>query len=172
MFWIQRVRVRWGASARGAEQANLRRGLDRAVLLPAAPAGSDIVVHEVLADEAAGYERHEEVFGGGLERAGDAGFALSPDGVVERLPGTAAFPFRNRPARLFTLRPGETGRYVANFRFTRTTCACDPSWYYESWTVHIGNGPIPPDRFPDGRPDHAVDDRVHLYGGSRRPRHS
>jgi hypothetical protein len=68
---------------------------------------------------------------------------------------------------LFKLRPGQVGRYRANFRFTG--CACDPSWFYEDWVVHVSNGPVEPDRFLQGRPDHDVDDRVHLYGGAARP---
>jgi hypothetical protein len=55
---IQRVRVRWTAAGRGAPQANIRRGLDRPVMLPAVLPAGGVVVHEVLADEAAGYQRH------------------------------------------------------------------------------------------------------------------
>lgn len=91
--------------------------------------------------------------------------------VVDRLPGHAAYPRPNGPARLFTLRSGQIGRYRANFRFTHTTCPCNPSWYYEDWLILIANGEIEADGFISGTPDHDIDQRVHLYGGPRRPHH-
>jgi hypothetical protein len=165
---IQRVRVRWTAAGRGASFANARRGLDSPVPLPAPLPTGDVVVHELLADEAAGYLRHDEILVGGVERAREVGLWLSLDGarlVVDRLPGSAAYPPRRVPARLFTLGPGQVGRYRANFRFTG--CACDPSWYYENWLIHISNGTTDPNRFTHGRPDRDVDDRVTLYGGTQ-----
>lgn len=136
--------------------------------LPAPLPTGDVVVHELLADEAAGYLRHDEILVGGVERAREVGLWLSLDGarlVVDRLPGSAAYPPRRVPARLFTLGPGQVGRYRANFRFTG--CACDPSWYYENWLIHISNGTTDPNRFTHGRPDRDVDDRVTLYGGTQ-----
>jgi hypothetical protein len=107
---------------------------------------------------------------GGLGRARDVGLWVSRDGAtvtVERLPGRAAYP-RPRPStRLFTLGPGEVGRYRANFRFTG--CACNPSWFYETWVVHVSNGSVNTDRFNQGGPDRDVDDRVHLYGAASSP---
>lgn len=171
---MQRVRVRWSAAARGAAQANARRGLCRPAMLPLPMLGDDgVVIHEVVADEAAGYVRHDEVARGGLERARDLDLWLSPKGsalVVDRLPGRAAYPRQSGPARLFTLLPGQIGRYRANFRFTHTTCPCNPSWFYEDWQVLIANGRLRADGFISGKPDHDVDHRVHLYGGPRRPR--
>ena len=41
--------------------------------------------------------------------------------------------------------PGQIGRYRANFRFTVTTCACNPSWYYEDWLILVVNGQVPSD---------------------------
>ncbi len=87
---------------------------------------------------------------------------------MERLPGRAAYPRDRRSARLFTLAPGQVGRYRANFRFTVTECPRNPSWYYEEWAVHVGNGLVAPDTFVHGAPDHEVDQRVHLYGGTIR----
>jgi hypothetical protein len=93
--------------------------------------------------------------------------------VPERRRGRRARPVlgrhpRPRPsARLFTLGPGQVGRYRANFRFIG--CACDPSWFYESWLVHVSDGNVAADRFIRGRPDRDVDDRVHLYGATRSP---
>lgn len=89
--------------------------------------------------------------------------------VVERLPGWAAYPRQSGPARLFALKSGEIGRYRANFRFTVTTCACNPSWHYEDRLILIANGGMKADGFVSREPDHHVDHRVHLYGGSRRP---
>jgi hypothetical protein len=171
---IQRVRTRWGADARGASAANLRGGLDAPVALPTLLAGATVVVHEVLADQATGYRRHEEVFTGGLDQAHPVGLGLALDGdavLVDRLPVFAAYPIRRAPQRLFPLLPRQTGRYQANFRFTG--CACNPQWYYERWTIHVGHTltrPAPVDLFTPAQLAHDVDDRVHLYGGPRRAR--
>ncbi len=121
------------------------------------------MVHEGLADESVGYTRQDEVLVGELGRARDVGLWLSLDGAtvtVERLPGWAAYPRPRPSARLFTLGPGQIGRYRANFRFTG--CACNPSWFYETWVVHVSNGNVNTDRFIQGRPDHDVDDRTSL----------
>jgi hypothetical protein len=104
-----------------------------------------VVIHDILADEATGYVRQDEVAGGGVERVRDLDLWLSAENstlVVDRLSGWAAYPRQRGPDRLFTLRPGQTGRYRANFRFTVTTCACNPSWYYEDWLILIANGEI------------------------------
>lgn len=172
MITIQRVRVRWSAAARGAPHANARRGLCAPVLLPPVLPSGEVVIHDVLADEAARYERRDGVVGGDLDRTRDLGLWVSVQGsalVVDRLPGHAAYPRQSGPARLFTLRPGEVGRYRANFRFTFTTCPCNPSWYYEDWLIHVSHGEISNDGFISCTPDHEVNHRVHLYGGSRRP---
>jgi len=166
---IQRVRVRWSVATRGAPQADVRRGLDRAVRLPALTSTWDVAVHDVLADEVAGYQFRDEVLTGGVERARDVGLWVTVGEsaiTVERLPGWAAYPRPRGSARLFKLLPGQMGRYRANFRFIG--CSCDPSWFYEDWVVHVSNGPVEPDGFVRGQPDHDVDDRVHLYGGAVR----
>ncbi|WP_211349059.1 hypothetical protein [Micromonospora pisi] len=119
-----------------------------------------MAVHEVLYDEAACYVRHDEVLSGGIERARDVGLWLTIKGSttsVDRLPGRAAYPRDRGTARLFTLSPGQVGRYRANFRFTFTQCACNPSWFYEDWVVHVGNGPVEPDGFIHREPDHDAD---------------
>lgn len=167
---IQRIRVRWSAAARGAPHANTRRGLRRPATLPLPLNGAD-VVHDVLAEEATGYTARDEVTTGGAERARDLDLWLSTEAsavLVDRLPGRAAYPRQSRPARLFKLLPGQIGRYRANFRFTVTTCACNPSWYYEDWLIHITNGEIQSDGFITRTPDHDIDHRVHLYGGATR----
>jgi len=166
---IQRVRVRWTAAARGAPAANARRGLDQAVALPWSLPETDVVIHEVLADEAVDYQRHDEILAGGFRQASAIGLRLDRDEVtvtVDRLSGPAAYPRPYAPTRLFRLTPGQVGRYRANFRFTG--CACSPSWYYEDWLVHVAYGQVAPDRFVHGQPDHDADHRVHLYGGTRR----
>jgi hypothetical protein len=134
------------------------------------PAG-DAVIHDELADEAAQYVPHDGVVSGDLDQARDLDLWLSVDSgtlVVDRLPGWAAYPRQSGPARLFALKPGQIGRYRANFRFTVTTCACNPSWYYEDWLILIANGEMKTDGLVARGPDHHVDHRVHLYGGSRR----
>ena len=100
---IQRIRVRWSAADRGAPQANSRRGLCRPATLEALPSGtSDVVVHEVLADEAAGYARQHQVITGGVERARDLDLWLSTEAstlTVDRAtrPGRLSPPERTRP---------------------------------------------------------------------------
>ncbi|MEU7650670.1 hypothetical protein AB0C42_18135 [Micromonospora taraxaci] len=168
MIVIQRVRVRWSASSRGAPQANARRGLNRPIELPAPPPTGDVVVHDVLADEADNYSPRTDVVAGGVSIARSLGLRLAFEGstvTVERLPGRAAFPRAQISTRLFTLAHGQVGRYEANFRLRFTDCACDPSWYYEEWVVHVSNGDAAGDRFLRGEPDRVVDHRVHLYGG-------
>ncbi|MDG4795465.1 hypothetical protein [Micromonospora sp. WMMD1082] len=95
MITIQRVRVRWSAAGRGALQANARRGLDRPVVLAAALPAGDLVIHVVLADEAGGYMRHDEIRAGSAGLARDCGLWLSLDDaamIVERLPGWGGIP--------------------------------------------------------------------------------
>jgi hypothetical protein len=128
-----------------------------------------VVVHDVLADEVVGYQPTTRV----LDQAGEVGLSLdfTTDGVsVHRLPGWAAYPIRHGPVRLFTLTPGQVGRYRANFRFTAYACATQ--WYYEQWTIHVANAEARSDLFLVTAPVHDVDDRVHLYGGTARRRTS
>jgi hypothetical protein len=84
------------------------------------PADVSFVVHDLLADEAAGYLPTEQ-FGTGADEVHQVGLQVElTDGavVVGRLPGWAAYPLQRKLARLFTLKPGQIGRYRANFRFT------------------------------------------------------
>lgn len=169
---IQRVRVRWSAAARGVPEAEARRGLCRPAKLRSTLPGDDVVIHDVLADEATRYERRDGVASGGLDRARGLDLWLSKQGsalVVDRLPGHAAYPRQSGPCRLFTLMPGDVGEYRANFRFTFTSCPCNPSWFYEEWLVLVSHGEMSNGEFISCKPDHAVDHRVQLYGGSRRP---
>jgi hypothetical protein len=172
---VQRVRVRWGAHARGATHAVWRRAVAEAYELPPVPPEETLVVHDVLADEADGY-RPATAIGSGPRAVREAELHINLSGhgaVIERLPGRAAYPAWRTSYRLFTLKPCQIGRYRANFRFTG--CACAPQWYYESWTVHVAFASARPDLFLSGLPDRDVDQRVHLYGGparrssSRRP---
>jgi hypothetical protein len=84
--------VRWSAAARGAPHADARRGLSRPAILPPSLPTGDVVIHDALADEAANYVRHDEVFSGGVERAHDLGLSLVLKGsvlAVDRLPERA-----------------------------------------------------------------------------------
>ncbi|MEW2476802.1 hypothetical protein AB0875_23740 [Micromonospora gifhornensis] len=137
--------------------------------LPRSLPDGDVVVHEVLADQAVDYERQEKVLHGGVKQARDIGLWLGRTGqtlTVDRLPGAAAYPRPYASTRLFTLTTGQVGRYRANFRFTG--CACSPSWYYEDWLVHVSYGQVTPGHFVHRQPDRDVDHRVHLYGGTAR----
>ncbi|MCZ7475033.1 hypothetical protein [Micromonospora sp. WMMC273] len=91
MILIQRVRVRWTAAARGSPAANARRGLVRAMPPPRPLPDAELVVHDVLADQEAGYEHREGVRAGGVELAREVGLWLGhyrASGVVDRLPGS------------------------------------------------------------------------------------
>jgi hypothetical protein len=169
MIVIQRVRVRWSSAGRGAAAATARSGLPDVYPLPSAPDGPP-VVHDVLLDEAADYQPSSRVVVGD-GRAREVGLWLTTAGdgtvTVDRLPGWAAYPrwWRIR-GRLFTLGAGQVGRYRANLR--ATGCACTPQWYYEQWTIQVANALASTDLFLRARPDRDIDERVHLYGGSRR----
>ncbi|MEU4620322.1 hypothetical protein AB0G04_10145 [Actinoplanes sp. NPDC023801] len=169
MITIQRVRVRWSASGRGAAHANVRRGLCRPMRLPAALPDDEVALHDVLADEATGYAITERVLGGGAEVSHRAGLWLGVDGdvlTVDRLPGLAVFPDRGGSDRLFTLRPRQVGQYRANVRLTGHCCS--PSWYYEDWLIRVGHSGTRPEEFDRREPARDVDHRTHLYGGRRR----
>jgi len=132
------------------------------------PVGEPLIVHDVLADEADGY-RPASAVRSGLQAVRDAGLHVDLSGhcaMIERLAGRAAYPAWRTSYRLFTLQPGQIGRYRANFRFTG--CACAPQWYYESWTIHVAFVSARPDLFLSSGADHDVDQRVHLYGGPAR----
>jgi hypothetical protein len=164
---IQRVRVRWSAASRGAAHANQRRAVPDAYELPPLP-DAPLVVHDVLADEATRYLPTARVLAGS-DQAREVGLWIDfadDAAVVDRLPGWVAYPIRRAPARLFTLTPGQIGRYRANFRLTG--CACSPHWYYEQWTTHVAHAPARHDLFLDTPYARDVDDRVHLYGGTKR----
>ncbi|MBM0256652.1 hypothetical protein [Micromonospora sp. 4G55] len=161
---VQRVRARWGAHARGATHAVRRRSVAEAYELPPLPAGETVVVHDVLADEAAGYRPASSVGSGvhALQAVGLHVDLTADHAVIERLPAGAAYPAWRTSYRLFTLQPGQYGRYLANFRFTGRTCA--PRWYYEAWTVRVAFASPLPDLFLNAVADRDVDQRVHLYG--------
>lgn len=164
---VQRIRVRW--DSRDAAAATVRGRLPREYALPPLPSDG-LAVHEVLLDEATGY-RPVEQLREGVRAAREAGLWVEwRDGraLVDRLPGRASFPVRRVGTRLFSLGPGEFGRWRANFRFTG--CQCAARWWYEDWTVHVAHAPARPDLFGDARWTRDRDDRVHLYGGPAAPR--
>jgi len=100
---IQRVRIRWTAAARGAPDAIARRGLDRATVLPQPLPHADVVIREVLADQAVNYERRDEVLARGVDQARGIGLwlgrraRLRPHPPAPRQPGTCSH--RRNPTR-------------------------------------------------------------------------
>ncbi|GAA1367537.1 hypothetical protein GCM10009661_22010 [Catellatospora chokoriensis] len=166
---IQRIRVRWSTDARGASDADLRRGLTDARRLPESLPDGPVVVHDVLADHANGYRLTEQVISG-RDPASSASLQLSETerGVtVQVCVRGAVYPLQDRQTRLFTLAPGEIGLYRANFRF-RGQCCCSASWWYEDWTVRVANAPARPELFLHQVPQQVSDRRVGLYGGRAR----
>ncbi|MET0494068.1 MAG: hypothetical protein ABW000_13155 [Actinoplanes sp.] len=135
MITIQRVRVRWTTAGREAPQAGKRRRRTTAAAStarscsPASLPADEVVIYEVLADESSGYTRHEEVLAGGVARARETGLWLRLEGTnvtARRMPSRAAFPYADRPARLFTITAGQVGRYRANSRFASSVSY--PCW--------------------------------------------
>jgi hypothetical protein len=109
MIVIQRVRVRWSSTGRGAAAATARSGLPEVYPLPPAPDGQP-VVHDVLCDEATDYQPSSRVVVGD-DRAREVGLWLTTatDGTVtvDRLPGWACgareLGYAGRPAVLHML---------------------------------------------------------------------
>ena len=128
-----------------------------------------LVVHDILADEVAGYRPSARLLIG-ADQARMGGLWLEiVDGVVvvDRPPGWAAYPrWQRTRGRVFTLPVGRIGRYRANLR--ATGCACAPRWYYEQWTIHVANTPASAELFLHAHLTRDIDDRVHLHGGHPR----
>jgi len=174
MLVIQRVVTRWSPAGRGAAAATRRGDVPTALPLPQVPGSTDVLVHDVQADEADGY-RPSARSSTGQDAAVTVSLQLSlrDDGAVavRRLPLWVAHP-RGPLARgrhLFALHQGQVGRYRLNFRSRRTQCQCAPSWYYEHWIVHVAHvahAPVAPDLFVVTPPACAVDELTHLYGGT------
>ncbi|MBV1856501.1 hypothetical protein [Catellatospora tritici] len=165
MLVIQRIRVTWRADERGAAHADLRRQVPKVLPLPEEMPDDAVVVHDVVASSLDGYRFSERV------RSGDrAAYALSLDlssadgGVTVHLAhSSAVYPRSGAPRRLFTLSPGETALYLANFRFRG--CQCSASWWYEDWTINVAHAAARSDVFLGRTPHHLADHRVNLYGG-------
>jgi hypothetical protein len=161
---VQRIRVRW--TSRDAGAATARGRLPRRYALPPLPPDG-LAVHEVLRDEATDYEVESESRAGAAALREAGLWVQWRDGraLVDRLPSRASFPVRRVGTRLFTLAPGQLGRWRANFRFTG--CQCAARWWYEEWIVHVAHVPADPDPFRDAHWARDRDERVHLYGGPR-----
>jgi hypothetical protein len=71
--------------------------------------------------------------------------------VVDRLPRWAAYLRQSGPA-VSSRSAREIGRYRADFRFTVTTGAGNPSWYYEDWLILIANSDMKTDGFVSRSP--------------------
>lgn len=180
---VQRVRVRWSKEGRGAREAARRAAIGRAFPLPApvpvharralpvgdvrspVPDRTPLLVHDVLIETEGDVRVHERT----VAEAAEVRLRLTEtdDGLkAERLPTYAAYPLLRRHSHLFTLGPGQVGRYLANFRFTG--CACAPRWHYEEWTTYVATLPASRDLFLGReRFDAEFDGRVSLYGRSR-----
>jgi hypothetical protein len=164
---VQRVRIRWCAESRGSVAAVQRRGIPDAYPLPA-PAGEDPFVHDILCDEQAGYAPQATAVADpahvGLQVAVHSDLAV----VRRRAHLGDSYP-RRGAGRLFSLRPGATGRYYSNYRFTGRLPSHRGHWWYEQWTISVAHvDSWAPDLFAGG-PDAIVDARVRLYGGRRLP---
>ncbi|MFL1431807.1 MULTISPECIES: hypothetical protein [unclassified Nocardiopsis] len=159
---VQRISVWWTKAGRDARSADLRRGLPETFPLPDLPepeAATPVLLHDVALREENAYAPEEVaryVAMTGVPwclRLREHGGLLT---VARATPDSAeSFP-RRWPRPLFTLRPGEVGRYRANFRLT---AGWSGEWVYSDWTVRIGHR-----AWHTSTPAVDVDDRVHLYG--------
>lgn len=162
---VQRISVWWTKAGRDARSADLRRDLPGVLPLPDAlprpEPDAPVLLHDVALREQHGYAPEETVRRTARSevpwflRLREHNDLLT---VARTSPGeTDAFP-RRWPRPLFTLRPGEVGRYRANFRFTAASHMSE--WLYSDWILRIGYR-----AWHTSEPDVDVDDRVHLYGG-------
>lgn len=160
MVVIQRVVVRWSAAGRGAAAANVRRTVPAVLPLPSLP-DAPMVLHDVLADEAAGYKPAASVVTDEADR--QAGLWIEVvDGevVVDRF--SVTFPGWRGPDRLFAIRPGQVARFRANRRMPLGSGLGD--WHYEQWTVHVAYAAPSAELFLQAQLSHDIDCRVNLYG--------
>ncbi|NEB03553.1 hypothetical protein [Streptomyces sp. SID13726] len=70
------------------------------------------------------------------------------------------------PRQLFTLEPGQLGRWRFNGRFTPSGCSCHShQWWYEKWVVNVAylSGTPAPNLFTRREPTYAVDNLVRLF---------
>lgn len=162
---VQRVRVRWSAASRGAVDANVRSQLPESFPLPEVSPDHDVVVHDVMMDEAHGY-RPGVVVSCGQQAVNRACLNVIRSGEsvsVEIARGWWAYPYRERD-KVFVLGPGQVGRYRANGRVG--FCQCDEQWFYEQWNVLVANRTRgDSDLFMGAHFHEDMDDRVHIYGG-------
>ncbi|BCJ73383.1 hypothetical protein CS0771_29270 [Catellatospora sp. IY07-71] len=165
MVVIQRIRVVWRQDERGAAHAGLRRNVPRVLPLPDPLPEDAVVVHDVVADSSSGYRLSERVLSG-TSAAAAVPLELTPadDGVTMYATGSGAvYPRGGHRRRLFTVAEHQVGLYHANFRFMG--CACSAQWWYEDWTVRVGNAAAHPGLFLERTPRQVADHRVSLYGG-------
>jgi len=70
------------------------------------------------------------------------------------------------PRQLFTLEPGQRGRWRFNGRFTPSGCSCHShQWWYEKWVVNVAylSGTPAPNLFTQREPTYVVDNLVRLF---------
>jgi hypothetical protein len=170
MLVIQRVRLRWSPLGRGASGGAVRGRVPETFPVPAGDQGK-VVIHEILMDEETAYKPVEQIRAyDDIDQVDWLSVKKLPDGAIriEWNPVWASYPINRRLVEMCTLRPGQLGRYRANFRFTG--CACAPRWSYQQWTVNIAHAPAREDLFVQGRFHVEKDDRVSLYGKKARSR--
>lgn len=90
--------------------------------------------------------------------------------VEERLRVVVSPPAARSPAygprQLFTLEPGQRGRWRFNGRFTPGGCSCHShQWRYEKWVVNVAylSGTPASNLFTQCEPTYVVDDLVRLF---------
>lgn len=70
------------------------------------------------------------------------------------------------PRQLFTLEPGQRGRWRFNGRFTPGGCSCHShQWWYEKWVVNVAylSGTPASNLFTQCEPTYVVDNLVRLF---------
>ena len=70
------------------------------------------------------------------------------------------------PRQLFTLEPGQRGRWRFNGRFTPSGCSCHShQWWYEKWVVNVAylSGTPAPNLFTQCEPTYVIDNLVRFF---------
>jgi hypothetical protein len=125
---VRRVRVRWGAEARGSTHANLRSAVPEAYALPQMPRDEGFVVHEILADAAVGCQPTVQTCWG-VEAPRTGGLQIEPadNGVVERLPGWDVYDVPRWQCPSEHRWPGEDRLWRAAIDITLDAAAAGPA---------------------------------------------
>jgi hypothetical protein len=152
---VQVVRTSWTKRSRGGLEAARRNAAPEGLVLPTT---RPPLVHEVLIDEAVGFEPRE-VARGELAAVELVQLRLEHGLLRVQCPVTPwGMPRRWRRPPAVRLAPGEWLRWQVNYRFAGS---CGGDWSYRLDTLNVAHGPVAPEVFL-GVPTRHVDERAGL----------